>query len=172
MASIPHSAPPRVVPQRAAAPLPRTGQHPIPSAARPMPDGWGVTRRRISRFTIASFALLTVAVVGLVQVLQTTHVAATGYEVRALEREQQDLDADIRSLEAQIASSSNLDRIQKDAMTRLGMVRPAQSVRVSEDVAAPALVPLPRRYVPTQEHLDPPAIAWWERVLGIIPGMH
>ena len=34
--------------------------------------------------------------------------------VRALEREQQDLDADIRLLESQIAASSNLDQIQRD----------------------------------------------------------
>lgn len=168
MASIPHTTPPRAIPT-----LPRTsGQNPLPSAVRPMPEGRGVTRRRISRFTVASFALLLVGVVGLVQVLQTTQVAATGYDVRALEREQQNLDADIRLLEAQIATSSNLDRIQKDATTRLGMVRPQQKVRVAEDQPAPTVVPLPRRYVPTQERLKPPAIAWWERVLGTIPGLH
>ena len=171
MASIPHPAP-RSTPQRPPAALPRTGQNPLPSAVRPMPEGWGVARRRISRFTVASFALLAVGVVGLVQVLQTTQVAATGYEVRALEREQQNLDADIRLLEAQIASSSNLDRIQKDATTRLGMVRPAQKVRVATDVPAPAIVPLPRRYVPVQEFQEPPGVAWWERVLGIVPGLH
>lgn len=167
MASIPHPTPPRAAPS-----LPRTGQNPLPSAVRPMPEGWGVARRRISRFTVASFALLAVGVVGLVQVLQTTHVAATGYEVRALEREQQNLDADIRLLEAQIASSSNLDRIQKDATTRLGMIRPEQRVRVATDVPAPAIIPLPRRYVPTQERQEPPAVAWWERMLGVIPGLH
>ncbi|MDA0302351.1 MAG: cell division protein FtsL, partial [Chloroflexi bacterium] len=129
-------------------------------------------RRRISRFTVASFALLAVGVVGLVQVLQTTHVAATGYEVRALEREQQNLDADIRLLEAQIAASSNLDRIQKDATTRLGMVRPEQRVRVATDVPSPAIVPLPRRYVPAQEFQEPPGVAWWERMLEVIPGLH
>lgn len=161
MASIPHPGASRAA-----------GPARLPAAVRPMPEGWGVTRRRISRLTVASFALLAVAVVGLVQVLQTTHVAATGYEVSALEREQQDLDADIRLLEAQIAASSNLDQIQKAATTRLGMVRPQQKVRVAQDVAAPAIVPLPRRYVPAQEREAPPGVAWWERMLGVIPGMH
>jgi len=137
-----------------------------------MPEGWGVARRRVSRLMLASFALLAVGAVGLFQVLQTTQVAATGYEVRALEKEQQDLDADIRLLESQIASSSNLDRIQKEATGRLGMTRPQQKVRVSEDVPAPAIVPLPRRYVPAQVREAPPGVAWWERVLGVIPGMH
>lgn len=166
MASIPHPAP-RTTPA-----VPRAGQPAMPGAVRPMPDGWGVARRRISRFTVASFALLAVGVVGLVQVLQTTQVAATGYEVRALEREQQNLDADIRLLEAQIASSSNLEQIQKDATTRLGMVRADQKVRVAADVPAPAIIPLPRRYVPTQETKEPPGVAWWERMLGVIPGLH
>lgn len=160
MASIPHFTP---RPPSAA---------PRPSAVRPMSERWGVARRRVSRMMLASFALLALAVVGLVQVLQTTQVAATGYEVRALEREQENLDADIRLLEAQIAASSNLDRIQKDATTRLGMVRAEQKIRVAQDVPAPAIVPLPRRYVPAQVHEDPPPVAWWERVLGVIPGLH
>ena len=172
MASIPQYNPPRTTP-RVTPSLPRpSGQHPRPSTSRPMPTEWGVTRRRFSRLTLATGALLVFGVVGLVQVLQTTQVAATGYEVRALEREQQDLDADVRLLEAQIAASSNLDKIQKDATTRLGMVRPQQKVRVAEDVPAPVIVPLPRRYIPAQTREAPPAVAWWERVLGVIPGLH
>ena len=169
MASIPQ---PRSGVAPRSAPLPRSGQGAMPSGARPMPEGWGVTRRRVSRFTLASFALLAVALLGLVQVLQTTQVAETGYEVRALEREQQNLNADIRLLEAQIASSSNLEQIQKDATTRLSMVRPAQKVRVAESVPAPSIIPLPRRYVPAQEREAPPPVSWWERVMGIVPGLH
>ncbi len=178
MASIPHTTP-RGVP-RSAPTLPRTaGREPMPTtarsrpiAARPVPTEWGVVRRRISRLTMTSAALLTVAVVGLFQVLQTTQVAATGYQVRALEKEQQDLDADIRLLESQIAASSNLDRIHQDATTRLGMVKPQDKVRVAQSEPAPAIVPLPRRYVPEQTHEDAPGVAWWERVLSVIPGMH
>ena len=168
MASIPHPTP-----QRAAPSLPRTpGRNPMPATSRPMPSEWGVARRRFSRMTLASVALLTLAVVGLFQVLQTTQVAATGYQVRDLEVEQQDLDADVRLLESQIAASSNLDQIRKDATGRLGMVRPQDRVRVSEDVPAPAIVPLPRRYLPSLPREAPSSVEWWERVLGVIPGMH
>lgn len=170
MASIPHPQP-RTTPALPRS-APRTGDHPMPSAVRRMPEGFGVVRRRISRLTLASFALLAVGVVGLVQVLQTTQVAATGYEMRALERDAQNLDADIRLLEAQIATSSNLDQLQKDATGRLGMVRPQQQVRVAEDMPAPAIIPLPRRYMPVFERQEPPGVAWWEHVLGVIPGMH
>ena len=167
MASIPHPTPPRTAPA-----LPRSPErNPMPSALRPMPAQWGVARRRISRMTLASIALLTLAVVGLFQVLQTTQVAATGYQVVALERDQRNLDADIRMLESQIAASSNLEQIQKDATTRLGMVRAQDRVRVAEDVPAPGIVPLPRRYVPTLAREAPPGVAWWERVLGVITGL-
>ena len=168
MASIPHPTPPRMAPS-----LPRSpGRNPLPATARPLPERWGVARRRISRLTLALVALLLVAAVALTLVLQTTQVAATGYEVVALEREQRNLDADVRLLEAQIAQSSNLDQIKREATTRLGMVRAEHTVQVTQDVPVPAIVPLPRRYVPTLDRAAPPGVAWWERALGVIPGIH
>jgi 2-methylaconitate cis-trans-isomerase PrpF len=121
---------------------------------------------------LMSIALLIVGVVGLFQVLQTTRVAATGYDVSALEREQTALDADIRLLEAQIAAHSNLEQLREQATTRLGMVPADRQVHVSVDTPAPAIIPLPRRYVPEPERQDPPSIAWWEHVQARIPGLH
>jgi len=43
---------------------------------------------------------------------------------------------------------------------------------VATDVPAPAIIPLPRRYVPTEAMQEPPGVAWWERMLGVIPGLH
>lgn len=145
--------------------------------ARPLPQarplaGWGVVRRRISRLMLVSLALLLVATLGVFQVLQTSRVASVGYTLRNLEIERQIVEADIRMLEAQIASTSNLDHLRRTAETRLGMTAPEETVRVRVDVPAPSTVPLPRRYVRVPEREPMPERVWWEHVLEAIPGLH
>lgn len=139
--------------------------------ARPL-AGWGVVRRRISRLTLVSVALLLVASVGIFQVLQTSRVANAGYQLRALETERTELDAEIRLLEAQIAASSNLDHLREEATGRLGMVPAGDVIRVRVSTPAPSTVPLPRRYVHLPEREPPTPRAWWEHVFESIPGLH
>jgi hypothetical protein len=138
---------------------------------RALPRGRGVIRKRFSRLTVISVALLAIAAVGLTQVLQTSRIATIGYEVRALEVERQSLSAQIRVLETEIAGSTNLDHLRSEAINRLGMVPAGERIRVQVDVPAPHSVPLPRRYVPEQEHEAPISPAWWERWLGHLPGI-
>jgi hypothetical protein len=143
-----------------------------PAIGRALPEGWALLRQRLSRLTVMTVALLVVGTVGLFQVLQTTHVAATGYDVSRLERERTSLDADIRLLEAQIATTSNLEQLRAQATKRLGMVPAQQQVHVTVDTPSPSLIPLPRRYVPVTEHGEPQRVQWWERVQAKIPGLH
>lgn len=137
---------------------------------RQLPEGWGVVRQRISRTMLAGLALLTVAGVGIFQVLQTSNVASTGYEVRRLEGERTDLDAEIRLLEAQLASSANLEYLRKTASERLGMTPATNRLRISVDTPAPDVVPLPRRYVPVVEEQPAPERSWWDTFIDAIPG--
>lgn len=138
---------------------------------RALPRKRGVVRQRVSRLTIVSVALLAIAGVGLVQVLQTSQIATMGYGVRQLELERQSLDAQIRVLEANIASSTNLEHLKEQAVERLGMVPAEERLQVSVDVSAPQAVPLPRRYVPTEEYEPLSEPAWWEVLLGRLPGL-
>lgn len=138
---------------------------------RQLPEGWGVVRQRISRTMLAGLALLSVAVVGIFQVLQTSNVASTGYEVRRLEGERTDLDAEIRLLEAQLASNANLEYLRKSASERLGMAPPVDRIRISVDTPAPQVVPLPRRYVPVVAEQPAPQRSWWDAVIDAIPGL-
>lgn len=147
-----------------------TGEARPRATARPLPAGWGVVRQRMSRLMLISVALLSVAAVGLVQVLQTARVAEVGYTLRDLELERQSLDANIRLLEAQIAQTSNLERLRDQAVTRLGMVVPQDTMRISVTAPAPANQPLPRRYVQVPEREPVPEPAWWEELIGSIPG--
>lgn len=137
---------------------------------RTLPSGWGVVRRRISATMIVALAMLAIAAVGLVQVLQTSRVAEVGYHLRTLDLERAELDAQIRLLEARLAASSNLELLREQAETRLGMVAAADEMAITVDVPAPQVVPLPRRYVDIPERATLPEPAWWEELLGTFPG--
>ena len=147
-----------------------TGTRRAPAEPRPLPSGWGVARKRMSRTMVVALALLAVASAGIFQVLQTTRVAEVGYALRELETERELLDAQIRLLEARIAGSSNLEHLQEQAVTRLGMVPAGGTMRITVDVPAPQVVPLPRRYVETPERERLPEPSWWEELIGSIPG--
>ena len=172
MSSLPNVRRPRVAnpisPMRTGA---ATGIARPSGVIRQLPEGWGVVRRRISRTMFAAIALLTVAGVGIFQVLQTSNVASTGYAVRRLESERTELDSEIRLLEAQLASSANLEHLRRIASDRLGMAPANDRLHVSVDTPAPEVVPLPRRYIPTVEERTGPEGSWWDSVMGAIPGV-
>lgn len=144
----------------------------VERGGRALPDGWGVARPRLSRTMTAALALLAVAVVGLTQVLQTSSVAATGWNIRTMEAERQDLDSENRLLEARLAQNANLDHLRRTAAERLGMVPAGDTVKIKVDAEAPNVVPLPRRYVTPVEPREAPKRTWWEAVLGAIPGVN
>lgn len=124
----------------------------------------------VSRMLLVGLILLTVAFFGLMQVLQTSQVATTGFEMRTLQTERTTLEAEIRLLEASIAEQSQLERVRDEATTRLGMVEPATTLRVSVDERSPAVVPLPRRYVEPVEATEVAEAAWWEPLIERLPG--
>lgn len=144
------------------------GRPAIPT--RPLPSGWGVIRRRVSNTMIVALAMLAMATGGIFQVLQSSRVAEVGYQLRALESERETLDAEIRLLEARVAQSSNLEHLRDQAESRLGMVMPVDDMSITVSVPAPAVVPLPRRYVDLPEDEAPPAPSWWEELIGSLPG--
>ncbi len=180
MAAIPRPSDAPLRPRvRPAPPAPRisaqgsgaaTGVRRAMAPARPLPTGWGVVRRRLSRTMVVALALLAVASAGIFQVLQTSRIAEVGYALRDLETERESLDAQIRLLEARVADSSDLEHLRQQAVGRLGMVPSEDSLRIEVDTAAPDVVPLPRRYVQTPEHGVPPEASWWEELIGSIPG--
>jgi cell division protein FtsL len=124
----------------------------------------------VSRMLLVGVVLMAVASLGLLQVLQTSQVATTGFEMQTLQMERTTLEAEIRLLEASIAGQSQLERVRDEATTRLGMVEPETTLRVSVDERSPAVVPLPRRYVEPVEATEIEEAAWWEPLIERLPG--
>lgn len=174
MAAVPGARPPAPRAPRITAGVngATTGARRVPATPRPLPSGWGVVRRRVSGTMAVALALLAVASAGVFQVLQSSQVAEVGYVLRDLESERESLDAHIRLLEARIAASSNLDHLRDEAVGRLGMVPAEDTLRITVDVPAPSVVPLPRRYVEVPEREPLPEPSWWEELIGSIPGFN
>ena len=137
---------------------------------RPLPRRGAVRVPRFPTLLVSALLLAAVGGVGLLQVLQTSRAASMGYELTALERERAQLSAEVRLLEAGIAQAIHVDHIRQEAIARLGMVRPEQTLQVSVSAPAPRVVPLPERYVAEVE--PPPALeqrSWWENLLRAAP---
>lgn len=132
----------------------------------------GTRGRRFLLAGSAIVALLALAAIGPLQVLQTSETAATGYEIRDLERERARLAAEVRLLEADVAGMARVQEVERQATERLGMVRPEETMRLSVGVPAPESPPLPERYIVRTE--PTPTVAhesWWEQLLGAMSSL-
>lgn len=134
------------------------------------PAGAALARlRRPSGLLIA--ALAAVAVAALAQVVQSSDATTRGYEIQQLQRRQLELQAGVHQKEAEVAALASLDRIEREARTKLGMVPPQRrlDLQVSEPVPQEQL--LPTRFLPPPSE-PPPAPAgrpWWRRILDRLP---
>lgn len=127
---------------------------------------------RIPLLFLAALVLTAVTATGLLQVLQTSHTATIGYEMRLLESERTTLAAEVRLLEAEIAQISLIDGIREQAIERLGMVEPERTLRIAVTTPAPRRIPMPERYVSWESQSAPAPAAWWEQLLNRLSGFN
>ncbi len=126
--------------------------------------------QRLPLLLLGGIMLAAVAAVGVLQVSQTSRVTTIGYELRALENERAALAARVRLLEAEIAGIARIDQVRDEAVERLGMAEPQQTLRIAVGVPAPRVIPMPERYVIAEAAPEPRGDGWWEQLLHRIPG--
>lgn len=131
--------------------------------------------RRTQRGSLSLPVVLTVAVVaiglaGALSLLPSSQATRTSYSIRQLEMARNDWQARIHELEAEIASLGSLERIDREARERLGMVPPTETIYITVDVPAPEKQLLPARFLPTTEE-KPQAErqSWLESLLDFLP---
>ncbi len=110
-----------------------------------------------------------VATAALLPVAQSSNLTTTGYEIRALEQRRSDLQAAIYNAQVDIARLGSLERVEREAKDRLGMVPAERSVSVQVNVPPPAARQLPARYVPQPPPAHPRPTGFWERLLARLP---
>jgi len=84
--------------------------------------------------------LLLVALVSLLYLSQTSDLAGTGYDIADLQSEQQQLQMQNEQLRLQVDQLESLDRVDKEATTRLHMGPPVHVIYVT---APPMTLPTP-----------------------------
>jgi hypothetical protein len=104
------------------------------------------------------------AAIALLQVVQSSSFAYRGQELQLLEGRQNQLSAEINVLEAEIAALSSLERTERAARERLGMVPALPPSYLAVDVEAPSGPLLPRPLVELTL-AEPEPEPWWQSLL-------
>lgn len=137
--------------------------------------------RRLQLVPILLIAAAAVVVIGLLRIVQTSQATTASFAMQSLQQEKLELETSVRQLEAEVASLSSLERIERDA-ERLGLTQPEQVSHVQVNVAWPSEAGdlLPERFAPDgEEDAAAPAAAaedgssdgsgWWQDLLGLLP---
>jgi cell division protein FtsL len=116
-----------------------------------------------------AICLVAIALTGLLPLLLSSTLVTANGEVRTLERARNDWQARIQELQAETAALGSLDRIEKEARGRLGMVTPTETVYlvVDQPLPEPQLVPL--RFMPPEKEQSRHNDSWWESIVHLFP---
>ncbi len=95
---------------------------------------------RVSRAVWLTIAFLAAALLSLFYLGQTSDIAASGYDIARLQEQKQTLEMQNEQLRLQVAQLQSLDRIDREASSRLHMGPPEREVFVS---APPISIPTP-----------------------------
>ena len=136
---------------------------PPAAASAPSAQAWKPRRAIAVALTVA-------AAIALLQVVLSSTFTYTGQKLRDLEQRRTELQAAIYQTEADIAALASLERTERVARDRLGMVPARVSQYVSVSVESPSGALLPRPVV--RGTSTGPAQAeepWWRALLQALP---
>ena len=111
---------------------------------------------------------LAVVGAGLLQVVQTSNVTSTGYHIQGLQEERLEWDARVHQLEAEVASLASLERVEREARERLGLVPAEGRLYLEVNAPVPAQQLLPTRFAPAQPPEQSSNGSWWQDLLDLL----
>lgn len=114
-------------------------------------------------------AALIIGFAALLPLVQSSGATSTAGRVQQLQRERQDWQARLRELEVDVATLGSLDRIEREARFRLGMVKPDQTHYITVDVPPPQERRLPSRFLPPNRENTDTGSSFWDTLLRWLP---
>lgn len=133
-----------------------------PPTSTPIASAWKPRRAIAVAFVAAT-------VIALLQVLQSSSFANTGQKMQRLEAERADRTAQVHQLESEVAALSSLDRTERAARDRLGMVPARRTDFVVVNVEAPSGPLLPRPILNPAEDVPVKTDHWWQSLFKALP---
>ena len=137
-----------------------------PARERAVPRKEG---RQLSLPSLVTICLVVIGLAGLLPLIQSSNATSTSSSVLQLERARNDWQARLQELQADIATLGSLDRIEREARGRLGMVSPSETIYVVVDEPVPETQPVPLRFLPSKTEQPRHEDSWWESLLGKLP---
>jgi cell division protein FtsL len=143
----------------------RAHAHPAaPARERAAPRSEG---RQPGLPSLVIICVMVIGLAGLLPLLVSSKVVHTSEDIRQLEGARDDWEARTQELEAEIATLGSLDRIEKEARQRLGMVPPEETIYITVDQPAPEKQIVPQRFLPPKKEQSQQEDSWWESILGM-----
>lgn len=118
---------------------------------------------------ILIIAALVVGFTALLPLVQSSGATSTAGQVQQLERQKLDWQARLRELEVDVATLGSLNRIEKEARLRLGMIRPKETHYITVDVTPPEERKLPSRFLPPERDRGKAGSSLWDALFGWLP---
>jgi cell division protein FtsL len=114
-----------------------------------------------------------VAVIAVMQVVQTSRATTASFKIEALQRQRLDLETSVSQLEVEVAQLSSLARIQQEAK-RMGLGTPAsrETIRVSVPGPSGDSAQIPARFLhplSTEPEAGEQQSSWWYKALDYLP---
>lgn len=134
-----------------------------------------VERHEVRRWAIAAACFALLAFLSLLYLTQASAVATTGYDIKRLENEKKQWQAQNEQLRLKVALLKSLNRVEKEAVSRLGMSQPQQVVYVSTPQSARTVSvssgsgDRERGSTPMTAAAQSPEETWWEAAMQCLP---
>ncbi len=118
---------------------------------------------------------LTIAAVGvglaaLLALIQSSDATTTSGRVERLKERLADWEARTQELQMEVATRGGLERIEREARERLGMVPAQETIYVTVDEPGPEPAKLPSRFLPPSRPRRPlESDSLWEKLFGWLP---
>ncbi len=119
--------------------------------------------------TLLIISALAIGAAALIPLVQSSIATTTNGNVRLLEQQRDDWQAQIQELELDVATMAGLNRIDNEAREGLKMVEPNETRYITVPVEMPEPRSVPSRYLPPtgdEREAEPSA---WKKLLGWLP---
>jgi cell division protein FtsL len=118
---------------------------------------------------LLTFAAMAIGLAALVPIIQSSGATSRAGQISQLEEQRAGWQARIRELELDVAQQGSLDRIEREAKTRLKMEQPKESHYIAVPVPAPEQHRLPSRYLPPAPPHHDTSASLWHDLWGWLP---
>ena len=119
--------------------------------------------------TLLIISALVIGAAALIPLVQSSIATTTNGNVRLLEQQRDDWQAQTQELELDVATMAGLNRIENEARNELKMVEPKETRYITVPVEAPEPRSVPGRYLPStadEREAEPSA---WRKLLNWLP---